>query len=93
MLSKEIATSLRGRYVSRLVLPYSFREYLTAVKMEIKEPLTLEEEGKMLKALGEYLSYGGFPVAAKKKTSTRRKTFLRLTMKPCSTKTSWRGTK
>ncbi len=56
MLSKEIATSLRGRSVTRTVLPFSFKEYLS-----LKDIAHDSEKQLLLKALEEYLHYGGFP--------------------------------
>jgi len=61
LLSKEIATSLRGRSVSYVLLPFSFREFLAAKNFEIETPLTSEEKAKVRKYLREYLEFGGFP--------------------------------
>ncbi|MEM5830451.1 MAG: ATP-binding protein [Candidatus Aenigmatarchaeota archaeon] len=59
LLSKEIATQLRGRSLSYLLLPFSFREFLkTKNKVDIN---TFEGVGKLLKYLNEYLTFGGFP--------------------------------
>jgi len=37
LLAKEIATSLRGRALSRIVTPFSFQEFLTAKGVKIRE--------------------------------------------------------
>lgn len=60
LLSREIATSLRGRSISYLLLPFSFREFLKAknIKPEFDE---LSEKGKIRYLLKEYLEWGGFP--------------------------------
>ena len=60
LLSKEIATNLRGRSISYLILPFSFREYLKAKKVEC-DPDILHELGKLKNYLNDYLNYGGFP--------------------------------
>jgi len=61
LLSKEIATSLRGRTLSYLILPLSFREYLQFGGFEFKTAYTTSEENKIKNALREYLKFGGFP--------------------------------
>ncbi len=62
MLSKEIEGRLGGRYLSKEVFPYSFREYLRAKGIQ-EEGYTAKEKGKMLSSLGEYFAFGGFPEA------------------------------
>lgn len=63
LLGGELASSLTGRYIDIEILPFSFREYLQALKIEIdREKLQLPEyRGKILNVLGEYLKEGGFP--------------------------------
>ncbi|MCD6093140.1 MAG: ATP-binding protein [Candidatus Aenigmarchaeota archaeon] len=61
LLSKEIATQLRGRSISYLLLPFSFREFLKAKNFKSEKFLTFEEKGKTLRFLREYLDFGGFP--------------------------------
>ncbi|MEM3523035.1 MAG: ATP-binding protein [Thermoproteota archaeon] len=60
LLGREIATQLRGRSVSYLLLPFSFREYLTAKNISVETGL-LESVGRVKKELGNYLEEGGFP--------------------------------
>jgi len=60
MLSKEIATSLRGRSLSYEVFPYSFREYLRIRQVDIdfhssKKTAAIRHE------LMQYLETGAFP--------------------------------
>jgi len=52
LLSKEIATSLRGRSISYLLLTFSFREFLKSKNLnsDLKH-LTIEEKGKILNLL------------------------------------------
>ncbi|HID19873.1 MAG TPA: ATP-binding protein [Methanophagales archaeon] len=61
LLSKEIATQLRGRSLTYILLPFSFKEFLKAKKIELKNILTQIEKAKIKKYLREYLELGGFP--------------------------------
>ena len=67
LLSMEIATELRGRYRSTLMLPFSFKEFLALRGFEYDGKVEFSErKGVLLGLLGEYMSYGGFPLVAKK---------------------------
>lgn len=59
-LSKEIATSLRGRSITYEVLPLSFKEYLTFQKVPLDINST-KGKAKIKNLLLTYLSLGGFP--------------------------------
>ncbi len=61
LLPREIATQLRGRVVSILLLPFSFREFLRARGVEIDEFSIYAEKATILKNLDDYLQNGGFP--------------------------------
>ncbi len=62
MLSKEIATSLRGRSIAAEIWPFSFEEYLLAKSAELsKPPLSPPQTDILLKHLRNYLMQGGFP--------------------------------
>lgn len=61
LLSKEIATSLRGRTLNYLLLPFSFKEFLKAKNIIFKKYLSLEEKSKLLNCFREYFSFGGYP--------------------------------
>lgn len=60
LLSREIATQLRGRSITYLLLPFSFREYLKAKNVHV-EPNLLENRGVIKRELKNYLEEGGFP--------------------------------
>ncbi len=62
LLSKEIATSLRGRTISYLTLPFSFGDYLAAdgVKFSPKYPSSAEK-AKIVNELKGYVEMGGYP--------------------------------
>lgn len=62
--SREIATSLRGRSMDFTILPFSFREFLKARKLEVEdfERLSyLEERGRAIRLVEEYVRFGGYP--------------------------------
>lgn len=62
LLSKEIATHLRGRAVSFEILPFSFREMLLAKGVILKrDTFYSQDRFKIKKHLNAYLSIGGFP--------------------------------
>ncbi len=65
LLSKEIATSLRGKSISYLMLPFSFKEFLRLKKIEIKEDFKYSEKiYDIKKSFEEYFQFGGFPEIA-----------------------------
>ena len=61
LLSKEIATSLRGRSLSVRVYPFSFREVLRANGLKVEKFYSTYEKARMRKLLREYLHWGGYP--------------------------------
>ena len=66
LLSREVATSLRGRAMEVLVYPFSFREALRHAGTEPKKPLERlrpAERARLDRALRGYLAEGGFPEA------------------------------
>lgn len=79
LLSKEIATQLRGRSLTYLLLPFSFIEFLAAKGFKIKKLYTLSEITKIKKYLKEYLDFGGFPeVVLKEEKEKILKEYLEL---------------
>ena len=66
LLSKEIATQLRGRAFPVKIFPFSFEEILLIEGLR-KEIYTSEEEGKIKKLLSSSLKYGCFPDIVLKK--------------------------
>jgi len=60
MLSKEIATSMRGRNLTYSILPFSFSEYLNNEKLPIKN-LSSSEKNLIINKLETYLNEGGYP--------------------------------
>ncbi|KUH33696.1 ATPase [Thermococcus celericrescens] len=64
LLSREIATHLRGRSISFRVLPFSFREFLEARGFEAKKYVSSEEKARLLSLLKGYIEWGGYPEVA-----------------------------
>lgn len=62
-LSKEIATSMRGRNLTYNVFPFSFREYLLFNKIENKKFFSSSEKARIINLLREYMKFGGYPEA------------------------------
>jgi hypothetical protein len=62
LLSREIATQLRGRYEDLLMLPFSFREVLRFRNLGF-DPVMLHtsQRGQVIRAFDDYLQFGGFP--------------------------------
>ena len=62
MLSREIATTLGGRFWNKDVYPYSFAEYLNARDIILsKNWMYGKQAAEVSKAFNDYFLYGGFP--------------------------------
>ncbi|HIH69799.1 ATP-binding protein [Methermicoccus shengliensis] len=61
LLSKEIATQLRGRTLSYLLLPFSFKEFLKSKGLMMEKYVSRDESAKIRNYLLEYMEFGGFP--------------------------------
>jgi uncharacterized protein len=64
LLSREIATSMRGRAMEAIVTPFSFKEMLrhqAALPSKTTAKLTKAERSALHPKLLQYISYGGFP--------------------------------
>ena len=64
MLSREIATQMRGRALSWEIFPFSFREFLDYKGIESDGPLSTKKRLTIRKAFEEYWENGGFPEVA-----------------------------
>jgi hypothetical protein len=77
LLSKEIATALRGRTISHTLFPFSFREYLKAEGFEVHGKYRSSSEESMVKHfMREYTRYGGLPQVVLNKDEEFRKRFF-----------------
>jgi hypothetical protein len=61
LLGKEIATSLRGRSLSYMLMPFSFSEFMKMKGIKTSGQPSTDEKTKILSALDEYVEFGGFP--------------------------------
>ncbi|MCD6455819.1 MAG: ATP-binding protein [Methanophagales archaeon] len=77
LLSKEIATALRGRTISYTLFPFSFREYLKAGGFEVHGKYRSSYEESMIKHfIREYTRSGGLPQVVLNKDEEFRKRFF-----------------
>jgi hypothetical protein len=61
MLSKEIATSLRGRSLTFEIMPLSFLEYLSFKNIDATDTYSTVNRALIESGFEEYLSWGGYP--------------------------------
>lgn len=61
MLSREIATQMRGRALSWEMFPFSFREFLDWKGLDNSSPMSSKKRLIIQKAFEEYWETGGFP--------------------------------
>lgn len=72
LLSKEIATSLRGRSISVEIGPFSFQEYLAAKQIDFPSKISGKKNKDIYSQhLTNYLQCGGFPETIHLETSDR----------------------
>ncbi len=64
MLSREIATQMRGRALSWELFPFSFREFLDYKGIKSAGPLSTKNRLTVQNAFDEYWETGGFPEVA-----------------------------
>ena len=75
LLSKEIATSFRGRSLATEVWPYSFHEFLRAKKISIDiSVFDKKTEDTLQQLFLQYLSIGGFPEVVSYNADDRQQT-------------------
>ena len=75
LLSKEIATSLRGRSLAVEIWPYSFNEFIRAKKISIDRSLyDKKAQDKISQIFHCYLSEGGFPEIVTFETDVKQQT-------------------
>ncbi|MBI2143560.1 ATP-binding protein [Candidatus Woesearchaeota archaeon] len=61
LLSREIATAMRGRAVPYKMLPFSFADYLSANKVKTGRYLSSAEKAEVINRLNMYMVGGGYP--------------------------------
>ncbi|RMD86192.1 MAG: ATP-binding protein [Candidatus Dadabacteria bacterium] len=74
LLSKEIATQLRGRTLTYFIFPYSFREFLKAKGVSLERHFEYKPQRyKIKKLFEEYIDFGGFPETVDKDSMLKTK--------------------
>ena len=63
MLSAEIESRLGGRYLTKYVTPFNFREFLKAKNIDYSDKtiLSTKNSGKIKREMQSYFYFGGFP--------------------------------
>jgi len=74
LLSKEIASSLRGRSLSFEIFPFSFKEYLSIKNINYEDYSSTKNKAKIIKSFQDYLLNGSFPEIINFSNTDRRKT-------------------
>lgn len=74
MLSKEIATQMRGRALSWEIFPFSFAEFLDYKHIDSDGPWSTKRQLIIRKAFDEYWEKGGFPEVLSFSSALRIKT-------------------
>jgi predicted AAA+ superfamily ATPase len=73
MLSREVATSMRGRALETVIAPFSFREFCSARGASVAgKPLSGPRRSQLQACFDEYLAVGGFPEALALPTERQR---------------------
>jgi len=62
LLSREISTSLRGRAITNLLLPLSFKEFIYFKNFNTgTDKLSTKSKAQLMNYLEEFLKFGGYP--------------------------------
>ena len=59
LISRDVGKTLTGRHVTKILTPFSFKEYL--IKHKIENPSNISKREKVIHFLESYLKNGGFP--------------------------------
>ena len=76
LLDTEVATSMRGRSLTYVMLPFSFREAHRAKGITYEGEPSSRERAAVLRALEGYLRLGGFPEIVLEKDETKAQRML-----------------
>jgi uncharacterized protein len=74
LISREIATFLKGRSLETTISPFSFPEFLKLKEVELLPKDLIINQPKILHLFEEYLQFGGFPEVIKVAVSDKRTT-------------------
>ncbi len=73
----ELPNELRGRAINTLILPFSFKEYCSALGVKYSEQMRMDEIGILASKFKEYLEYGGYPLVVEAGTLELKALILR----------------
>jgi hypothetical protein len=73
----ELPNELRGRAINTVVLPFSFKEYCTALKVRYGSHMRIDETGLVVLRFKEYLEFGGYPLVVEADTPELKKLLIR----------------
>lgn len=78
LMSKELATELRGRTLALNFFPLAFKEYLEFKEVSISKNIEYSEKRfKVIHHAEEFLRYGGYPRVSLEPSELRKKDLLR----------------
>ena len=63
--TERLQSTLRGRTINTLVLPFSFGEYLNVMGITYKDYMTPAEKSKIISAFTTFMTFGGYPEVTK----------------------------
>lgn len=72
LISREIATFLKGRSLETTIYPFSFPEFLKLKNIDLQQKDYIINQPKILNLFDEYLQYGGFPEVIKADMDEKR---------------------
>jgi len=72
LLSKEIATALRGRTITFEVYPFSFAEYIKAVSPKLNL-YSSKDKANLIHLFDKFMHWGGFPEIIKQKSDLKER--------------------
>jgi predicted AAA+ superfamily ATPase len=72
LISREIATFLKGRSLETTIYPFSFPEFLKLKNIELQQKDYIINQPKIVNLFDEYLQYGGFPEVIKVEVDDKR---------------------
>ena len=72
MLSKEISTTLDGRYIVQNVFPFSFMEFLQSKNIQLEKQWEYLDNAPIKRTFNEYFHFGGLPELVIREESFKR---------------------
>lgn len=72
LISREIATFLKGRSLETTIYPFSFPEFLKLKNVELQQKDTIINQPRIINLFDEFMQYGGFPEVIKVAINEKR---------------------